>query len=58
MCRQYGNLLKPGAYVRLCYRKGERRGEKIPAEVARGLGWRPSCCVPLAGARGRTNTSG
>jgi len=50
MCRKYGGMWVP-AYVRLCYRCGERRGEHMPLAEAEALGWRPGGHVPVANAK-------
>ena len=47
MCRKYGGMWVP-AYVRLCYRCGERRGEHMPLAEAEALGWRPGGHVPVS----------
>ena len=52
MCRRYGK--GENAYVRLCYRCGDRRGEHMPLDEAIAHGWRPGGHVRL-GSRRREN---
>jgi hypothetical protein len=45
MCRRYGDT------VRLCYRHGEHKGERLSVEAAQALGWPGRGCVPGAKRR-------